>query len=336
VGEKVRGKGKRGNGSKAREDETSAYLTAWKPSRPPRPGVPTAAEPPAPASKTASADSPKARESKTAPGNRRKSKAGNRRKSKAGNRRKSKANKPPELTYTTRDELQAAVDEFCHAEVARRAGLVDPALDLTKLEPAVRARNWTRMTLFGIDFASKLAELQDDSAARLWRELVTVIARAHDYMKTRPSRPDAHEEKLHYMHERQLRDFLRVLDAGHKQLMPSKGLDDYQMWAEVEDERLKWEGFDLRTLIVLGYDDPEKGWWKGKAPRARDLALLSLLAGNFPDDAEDEARTVRDVIDEEKHRIRTIRSQNRKRLAAVRERNGKRAARWAEKMGRKG
>ncbi|MEP7125713.1 MAG: hypothetical protein ABJE95_32585 [Byssovorax sp.] len=54
--------------------------------------------------------------------------------------------------------------------------------------------------------------------------------------------------------------------------------------AQIADERATRAeaSMRLRSRLVEHFDVPDRGWWASRAPSNRDLAILSLLAGEFP------------------------------------------------------
>jgi hypothetical protein len=74
---------------------------------------------------------------------------------------------------------------------------------------------------------------------------------------------------------------------------------------EPEDDEPLWH---RRTALVLEYDQPQRGWWGARQPTVRELALLSLLAGEWPEWAtrrlKAQSVTVLEVVAAEERAIR--------------------------------
>jgi hypothetical protein len=117
-------------------------------------------------------------------------------------------------------------------------------------------------------------------ARRLWNAVRVVLAKAVDYVDTHPSARGAHVGKL--------RGLLETPCQGNADttLRPLRERLVYWGRDSKEERRLLGVGRSIRTALVMRYADQANSlWWQGK-PSVRDLAMVSLLAGNIPEAAE--------------------------------------------------
>ena len=126
-----------------------------------------------------------------------------------------------------------------------------------------------------------------------------------------------------------VREFSRRLREGEELLKTAAGTLNRVERARqkgtdaTERERLKsdmewallvagYKPLNFRAALVVNFDRPGRGWWKKERPLLRDLAVLSLLAGSWPDTDFDPAQvTASELIRMEERAIQRYRQRAR-------------------------
>jgi hypothetical protein len=133
------------------------------------------------------------------------------------------------------------------------------------------------------------ATLRDDvtepESAAVWAGLQAAVSNARAFVERRPNDDDVRAGMIRLV--------LQRLPAA---LVPNSSGPD----------RFRWT---TRKLIVLEYDRRGAWWWHEQRPTPRDLAILSILAGEFPDWARKRLRknvhtTVLEAVAAEERAIR--------------------------------
>lgn len=197
---------------------------------------------------------------------------------------RSNAGRPPSKRYSTKSELREATRAECEKRVNAWAG-----------------REWWN--------ERDLEYLKAHSRGAL------ATPRLHG--RSAQAKAIVESRKLHA----ELVDMLQRVSAFARkraQLVPAKdgpGLVLRQLAAESLEPLLRrpeltaeWRqarfGFTTREALVADFDCADQWWWRDRRPRRTELAVLSLLAGNWPDTA---AQLPSEVIAAEAKNIDTAR-----------------------------
>jgi hypothetical protein len=216
------------------------------------------------------------------------------------------------------------VEKMVRSEASRRTGKARRAeryATLADLRAAVRAKCIAEVDqLMGAPGAGQEVEAlvrrggpPDDRARRVWRALMKALADASDLLATNPDGPWAPKYEfdiaMFLMPER----FWRALPEKCGHVIRAKAHNARaRLAADLAGPEL--EDMDRRTWLVAYWDQHGLLWWHASArlPTPREIALLSLLAGEFPEHARRRQckgvqPTVAEVIEAEMRAIRLAR-----------------------------
>lgn len=145
--------------------------------------------------------------------------------------------------FTSLRELKAATYAWCVDEVNRLVG------------PHPAGQSWWNERQ-----AAALREsiTVSDDARAICVELRRTLVAADDFLRAHPEADDGYVNELR-----------RNVAACRWSLSLGRGTPDTS-WTP-------------RTYLLAEYDRVREWWWHGRDPRIRDLTILSLLAGNFPE-----------------------------------------------------
>lgn len=210
--------------------------------------------------------------------------------------------------YTTWKALHAAVLGLCWAHVEDAlGGRVDrvAAIDLIR---------------------DRFKDLNDD-ARRIEREVFDALAKAVEYLDANPQEPTRNA------HARTLKDLVSfrcvhdvnapVTGGDPKEENRSRGSIRGMIDCVRRLDAPGPEDWSRRTRIVVQTSalGGHAWWWRDRKPLLRDLAVLSLLAGNIPEGAKRrqdgairaaDRPTVLDVVADEEKGLRTAMGRHRR------------------------
>jgi hypothetical protein len=190
--------------------------------------------------------------------------------------RNSKSGKPgsrirkPALEFPSLHKLKTATLEWCAAEVNRLSG-----------PPPDRWPDWPGW--WNEREAAHLSEsiTVSDDAREICNDLRRILVKADDFLRGHPKANDGYVDELR-----------RNVAACQWSLSLGRSGPDGE-WTP-------------RTYLVAEYGRSREWWWHDRDPRVRDLAILSLLAGNFPDlrrQLSEHGLTVEDAVRAEERAI---------------------------------
>ena len=199
------------------------------------------------------------------------------------------------LRYDSWPELQDAVLTWCRERIAEE----NPGFDIAELE--AQLHTWVS------DWASGIDEAYTHLSA-----MVDAIANADEYLRAHPSAP----EKSIFAAM-----IAAALDARCEGADGDFSLsirERFRRWRLVPDD-MRWPlGSSPRARLVSMFENAPHNvlWWRDRSPTVRDLAIIALLAGQWPGAARRQqaegigaARpTVMEVVGAEENAIRALMS----------------------------
>jgi hypothetical protein len=205
--------------------------------------------------------------------------------------------------YETWPELQRAVLGWCRESIAKES----PGFDCAALEADLQRwiNHWAT---------------DNDEGYKHWFAFMQAFSRADAYLRDHPS---AAERSL----------FAAMLEAafgaaceGNDEGVPGTVRDRLKCWRLVEAHEVWPLGASPRARLVSAFVNAPANvlWWRDRTPRVRDLAIIALLAGQWPGAARKQQTdgsgstrpTVMDVVGAEENAIRALLSA-RKRASAT-------------------
>jgi hypothetical protein len=195
--------------------------------------------------------------------------------------------------YETWPELQRAVLIWCRERIAEE----NPGFDVAALE--AQLRDWVS------DWAA-----DNDEAYNLLSGFLDAFAKVDKYLEAHPSAPE--KSVFAAMMAGALASRCEGSDGDFSLSIRER----FRCWRLVPDD-VRWPlGSSPRARLVSMFEAAPHNvlWWRSRTPKVRDLAIIALLAGQWPGAAKKQqaegsgaARpTVKDVVGAEENAIRAL------------------------------